>query len=98
MDPLTQPAPLATQDVASPLNTATATPAPSDASDASVTQPTGERRTLADVLIENAKLFAQVEGKDDMIAELKDDRGFLREEVREARKTRDDVKSIANRM
>ena len=33
-----------------------------------------------------------------MIIELKDDRGFLREEVREARKTRDDVKQIAVRM
>jgi len=60
--------------------------------------PVGERRTIAEVLIENAKLVAQVEGKDDIIAELKEDRDFLREEVREGRRTRDDVKNIAERM
>ena len=91
-------APPATHDVAAALNPATATPASSDASDASASVPVGERRTIADVLIENAKLLAQVEGREQMITELKDDRSFLREEVREARKTRDDVKSIANRM
>lgn len=58
----------------------------------------GERRRLSDVLIENAKLVAQVEGRDAIITELKEDRSFLREEVREARKTRDDVKNIAERM
>jgi len=87
----------ASQDPAAPLNSAPATTASSDASDASAVS-VGERRTLADVLIENAKLFAQVDGKEQMIIELKDDRGFLREEVREARKTRDDVKQIAVRM
>ncbi|MEQ1695754.1 MAG: hypothetical protein ABL901_07925 [Hyphomicrobiaceae bacterium] len=60
--------------------------------------PAGERRSIADVLIENSRLVAQVEGKDAIIAELKEDRSFLREEVREARKTRDDVKNIAERM
>ncbi len=60
--------------------------------------PDGERRTIAAVLIENSRLVAQVEGKDAIIAELKEDRSFLREEVREARKTRDDVKNIAERM
>ena len=60
--------------------------------------PVGERRTLADVLIENARLVAQVEGKGAIIDELKEDRNFLREEVREARKTRDDVKNISERM
>jgi hypothetical protein len=63
-----------------------------------VATPVGETRTIAEVLIENARLLAQVEGRDAMIAELKEDRTFLREEVREGRKTRDDVKNIAERM
>ena len=60
---------------------------------------------MADVLIENARLLATIEGKDDVIhgkeetiAELKDDRSFLRDEVREARQQRKDVKDIASRM
>ena len=60
--------------------------------------PKGETRTIAEVLIENARLLAQVEGKDAIINELKEDRTFLREEVREGRRTRDDVKNIAERM
>ena len=68
------------------------------ASRASMSPPIGERRTIAEVLIENAKLLAQVEGRDAIIEELKEDRSFLREEVREGRKTRDDVKNIAERM
>jgi hypothetical protein len=60
--------------------------------------PEGERRTIADVLVENARLLAEVEGRDAIIEELKEDRNFLREEVREARRTRDDVKNIAERM
>ena len=60
--------------------------------------PEGERRTIAEVLIENARLLAQVEGKDAIIVELKEDRTFLREEVREGRRSRDDVKGIAERM
>jgi hypothetical protein len=73
-----------------------------DAGDAShvssVSTPVGERRTIAEVLIENARLVAQVEGRDEIIRELKEDRSFLREEVREGRRTRDDVKSIAEQM
>ena len=69
-----------------------------DATHFVVATPAGERRSLAEVLIENAKLFAQVEGRDGVIAELKEDRNFLREEVREARRSRDDVKNIAERM
>ena len=68
-------------------------------------EPIGERRTLADILIENARILAQSEGKDLIIAEkntqidgLRDDRGFLREEIRESRKQRDQVKDIADRM
>ena len=60
--------------------------------------PEGEKRTIAEVLIENARLLAQVEGRDAIIIELKEDRTFLREEVREGRRTRDDVKNIAERM
>jgi hypothetical protein len=72
-----------------------------DASDAMrppMATPKGETRTIAEVLIENARLLAQVEGKDAIIIELKEDRTFLREEVREGRRSRDDVKGIAERM
>ncbi len=78
-----------------------ATPNASVAGDANAPAtptPTGETRTLAEILIENARLLAQVEGRDAIIAELKEDRSFLREEVREGRRTRDDVKNIAERM
>ena len=102
------PATPATHDDAAPSNHAPASSAASDAGDASraqVSDPVGERRTLADVLIENAKLLATIEGKDQVIhgkdetiVELKDDRGFLRDEVREARRQRQDVKDIASRM
>ena len=98
----------ATHDIASPRNDAPATSAVSDAGDASHAQaalPVGERRTLAEVLIENARLLATIEGrdfvirgKDETITELKDDRSFLRDEVREARQQRKDVKDIASRM
>ena len=70
----------------------------SDASHVSAATPVGERRTIAEVLIENARLLAQVEGRDAIIQELKEDRSFLREEVREGRRSRDDVKNIAERM
>lgn len=106
------PAPPATLAPSTPENTATAPAAVSDAGDASAThaapaaaQAAGERRTLAEVLIENARLLAQIDGKEQVIrgkeetiAELKDDRAFLRDEVREARQQRKDVKDIANRM
>jgi hypothetical protein len=110
-EPILTMAPHAPHEPAAPLNTA---PASSAVSDASAAPPApissrpvtiGETRTLADVLIENAKLVATIEGKDhvihgkdETIAELKDDRTFLREEVREGRQQRKDVKDIANRM
>ena len=104
----TAPAALAAHDSATPHNPATATGAASDAGGASAPQvaaPIGERRTLADVLIENSRLLAVIEGRDlvirgkeETIGELKDDRGFLRDEVREARQQRKDVKDIASRM
>ena len=65
----------------------------------------GERRRIVDVLIENARLLAEkdakdevIQGKDKLIDELKEDQKFLREEVREARKHRGEVTSIAERM
>ena len=58
----------------------------------------GEKRSLASVLIENAKLTAQLEGAHNLIAEVRDDREFLREELKEARSGRKDVTAIAERM
>lgn len=82
-----------------------------DIGDASVVRvgelqpPAHETRHLADVLIENAKLLAKLEGKDEvlnernvLVGELRDDRQFLREELTEARKLRGDVKEIAQKM
>jgi hypothetical protein len=59
----------------------------SDASDASrdhESRPAGEKRNLVDVLIENARLLAQVEDRDDMISELKQERAFMQDQVRSA--------------
>jgi hypothetical protein len=104
----TAEAPHAAQSPAEARNDATATTAGSGASDAPPPKPAaavGESRSIAEVLIENARLLATLDGKDQVIAgkddtitELRDDRGFLREELREARRQRDDVKTIANRM
>ena len=94
-------APPASPIIQKPQIIAPDTPAIGAASDAvikTMAAPEGERRSIAEVLIENARLFAQVEGKDAINEELKEDRSFLREEVREARRTRDDVKNIAERM
>jgi hypothetical protein len=101
-------APQAPQQEATLSKPAAASSANSDADGASGAMPAvliGERRTLAEMLIENAKLLATIEGKelllrgkDETIAELKDDRSFLRDEVREARQQRQDVKEIASRM
>jgi hypothetical protein len=102
----------AAQSAAVPATASGATTALGGATDAStavlqsqVHAPIGETRTLAAVLIENAKLLATIEGKDQVIrgkeetiAELKDDRAFLRDEVRESRQQRKDVKDIASRM
>mgnify|MGYP000011631537 CR=1 FL=1 len=49
----------------------------------------------ADIAINDRERNA---GADETIAELKDDRSFLRDEVREARQQRQDVKEIASRM
>lgn len=46
--------------------------------------PAGERRSIVDVLIENARLLAQVEDRDLMIVELKQERTFMQDQVRSA--------------
>jgi hypothetical protein len=64
-----------------------ANPPQSAASDASIErdlQPTGEKRHLVDVLIENARLLAQVEDRNEMISELKQERTFMQDQVRSA--------------
>ena len=56
----------------------------SDASYAPELQPTGEKRNLVHVLIENARLLAQVEDRNEMISELKQERTFMQDQVRSA--------------
>lgn len=58
----------------------------------------GEGRTLAEVLIENARLTERSEASGELVAELKEDKEFLREAVREDRKHRGEVKDIAHKM
>ncbi len=52
----------------------------------------------ASLMIENAKLTAELEGNRALIAKFLDDEGFLREELRDAREGRKDVAKIAERM
>ena len=96
---------LATHDAALPTPATNASSQSVAADAALMSAPIGEKRTLAEVLIENAKLIATIDGRDhvirskeETIAELKDDRAFLRDEVRESREQRKDVKDIASRM
>ncbi|MEO1700914.1 MAG: hypothetical protein AAFR71_02595 [Pseudomonadota bacterium] len=58
----------------------------------------GETRRLADVLIDNAKLTAELAGANVLIEAITDEKSFLREELREARAGRKDVTAIAQRM
>jgi hypothetical protein len=77
-------APLASEAT---MSVAPATPTQSGASDAPAEhklQPTGEKRNLVDVLIENARLLAQVEDRNEMISELKQERAFMQDQVRSA--------------
>lgn len=71
-----------------------ATPDP----DGDATDQVGETRRLADVLIDNAKLTAELAGARTLIDAITDEKGFLREELREARAGRKDVTAIAQRM
>ncbi len=57
-----------------------------------------EEPSKAMLMIENAKLLAELEGKSALINEILDDKGFLREELRDAREGRNDVTKIAERM
>ena len=61
-----------------------------------VTLPAGERRTLVDVLIENARLLAELDGKEELINEIRDDKKFLKTELSK----RDDagIKELAGQM
>jgi hypothetical protein len=77
----------------------------SDARVGELAAPIGETRSIATVLIENSKLVAQLEGKDNLlkerdrlIDEMRDDRSFLREELTAARALRGDVKEISQEM
>lgn len=58
----------------------------------------GETRNLAGILMDNAKLTAELEGANKLIEAIIDDKDFLREELREARAGRKDVTAIAERM
>ncbi len=74
---------------------AVATPdADGDASETEV----GETRSLASLLIENARLTAALEGTRQLIEEIREDKDFLRDELKEARAGRKDVTAIAQRM
>ena len=53
---------------------------------------------LADEPATYARLLASLEGREEVIAELKDDRKFLREEITEARKHRGESARIASEM
>ena len=95
----------AQEDVASfhPTGTPTEARAASDASAAG--DAIGERRTIAEMLIENARLLEIVTAnsrviheKEAAITDLKNDREWLREEVRENRTLRQDIKEISRDM
>jgi hypothetical protein len=58
----------------------------------------GETRSLASLLIENSRLTAELEGKRELETEMRDEKLFLREELKEARAGRKDVAAIAERM
>ena len=77
----------ATQAAESITGDAPATPPASGASDAlrdSDMRPVGELRSLVDVLIENARLLAQVEDRNEIVADLRRERSFMQDQVRSA--------------
>ena len=77
----------ASQAVESITVDAPATPPVSGASDAlrdSDIRPVGELRSLVDVLIENARLLAQVEDRNEIVADLRRERIFMQDQVRSA--------------
>ena len=86
------------QPETSPSQSTTVETEATAAQDSQMNAGTSEKRTVASMLIENAKLTAQLAGKDELIEEIKTDKTFLREEVVEARKIRGDVKELAERL
>ena len=57
-----------------------------------------EEPSKAALMIENAKLTAELEGKSTFIEQILNDKSFLREELRDARERGRDVTKIAERM
>lgn len=66
---------------------------PAEFGDAEFTEP-----SKAMLMIENAKLTAEIAGKSEFIDQILDDKSFLREELRDARERGRDVTKIAERM
>jgi len=70
--------------------------------DMTTPEPTGvaslDEPSKASLMIDNARLTAELEGAKLLVAEILDDKGFLREELRDAREGRKDVTKIAERM
>jgi len=103
------PAPQASPAAPTPAEPTSAT-APE--ADEEVVAMVGERRTIAEMLIENAKLLGQLETKDAVIAgkndelsrieqtnqELRSDREFLREEITDKRRLNQDLKDITSQV
>ncbi len=94
------PSPAPTASPQTPTQSATPQPPTPGAgdTDGSDDAPVGERRRLSDVLLENARLVATIEGRHQVIAEMKGEQEFLREEVKDARTMRRDVTRITERM
>lgn len=67
---------------------------PTAVTDAKTETTIGEERSLGEVLIENERLLARNEGLKELLAEVKDDKAFLREEVRHARQYKGDMKQL----
>ena len=92
-------APRAAHSDATPLNSAGATGAASGAGGAphaGDTEPVGERRTIGQVLIENARLLAEKDGLAAMVVEMREDKTFFKQELSK----RDDksIKELASQM
>lgn len=66
---------------------------PDEIDDATFAEP-----SKAKLMIENAKLTAEIAGKSEFIEQILDDKSFLREELRDARERGRDVTKIAERM
>lgn len=101
------PDPVTTEPVAEPEGPPVEAVAPPAAvePEADSVAPVGETRTVAQMLVENARLSAELDmtrqviaGKDETIAELKSDREFLREEIKDKRRLNQDLKDITSQV